>query len=242
MERAFRIAKEMSNLIIYCRSINFNLEKAKQNIVFYEMSSFAETKAEKLMCQQEKKLFVKYHQHQFSRVYPKGQRVDSSNYNPINMWNIGSQMVALNYQTGDKPMQLNQAKFRDNGNCGYLLKPDFMCRDDFDPNDKNTLVGVEPLIITLRIIAARHLCRLKSKSANPFVEVELIGASFDSGVKLTTKPIADNGFNPKWAEELVEFTVYNPEFALLRFLVQDEDVFGEPNFIGQATYPVSVFL
>lgn len=54
MERAFRIAKEMSNLIIYCRSINFNLEKAKQSIIFYEMSSFAETKAEKLMCQQEK--------------------------------------------------------------------------------------------------------------------------------------------------------------------------------------------
>lgn len=37
-------------------------------------------------------------------------------------------MVALNYQTGDKPMQLNQAKFRDNGACGYLLKPEFMSR------------------------------------------------------------------------------------------------------------------
>lgn len=49
----------------------------------------------------------------------------------------------------------------------------------------------------------------------------------------------DNGFNPKWNEEICEFVVANKHFALLRFLVQDEDMFGEPNFIGQATYPVS---
>lgn len=32
-------------------------------------------------------------------------------------------------------MQLNQGKFEYNGNCGYLLKPDFMRRADrsFDP-------------------------------------------------------------------------------------------------------------
>lgn len=30
----------------------------------------------------------------------------------------------------------------------------------------------------------------------------------------------------------------NPYFAMLRFEVQDEDMFGEPNFIGQAVYPV----
>lgn len=34
-----------------------------------------------------------------SRVYPKGQRIDSSNYNPVPFWNVGCQMVALNYQT-----------------------------------------------------------------------------------------------------------------------------------------------
>jgi phosphatidylinositol phospholipase C gamma-1 len=41
-------------------------------------------------------------------------------------------------------------------------------------------------------------------------------------------------------DEVIEFPVANPDFALLRFLVQDEDVFGDPNFIGQATYPVSM--
>ncbi|XP_072399750.1 1-phosphatidylinositol 4,5-bisphosphate phosphodiesterase gamma-1-like [Diabrotica undecimpunctata] len=240
MERAFKIAKEMSNLIIYCQSTTFNMERVKQQMfIFYEMSSFPENKAEKLICQQMRKFFLKYHQHQFSRVYPKGQRIDSSNYNPINIWNCGSQMVALNFQTGGKPMQLNQAKFRDNGNCGYLLKPTFMLHDYFDPYEKNTLVGVEPLNIAIRVIAGRHLCRLKKGTASPFVEIEVIGAVYDSGIKLVTKNIVDNGLNPKWNEEICEFTVTNPDFALLRFLVQDVDVFGEPNFIGQASYPVT---
>jgi Ca2+-dependent lipid-binding protein len=50
---------------------------------------------------------------------------------------------------------------------------------------------------------------------------------------------ADNGFNPVW-NEICEFDVINPHFALLRFVVQDEDMFGDSNFIGQATYPVSI--
>jgi hypothetical protein len=62
MERAWRIAKEMSDLIIYCRSVTFNTDHVKQGHRMYnEMSSFPETKAEKLMCQQENKLFLSYH-------------------------------------------------------------------------------------------------------------------------------------------------------------------------------------
>jgi phosphatidylinositol phospholipase C gamma-1 len=49
---------------------------------------------------------------------------------------------------------------------------------------------------------------------------------------------ADNGFNPIW-NETCEFEIFNPYFALIRFLVLDEDMFGDSNFIGQATYPVS---
>ena len=53
-------------------------------------------------------------------------------------------------------------------------------------------------------------------------------------------PIAeDSGFNPSWADEGCEFQIINPDMALLRFVAQDEDVFGDPNFIGQAVFPVS---
>ena len=39
---------------------------------------------------------------QLSRIYPKGTRVDSSNYMPQLFWNAGCQMVALNFQTVGK--------------------------------------------------------------------------------------------------------------------------------------------
>lgn len=69
MERTWRIAKEMSNLIIYCRSVAFNIERIRQKgFIYNEMSSFPETKAEKLMCQNEAKFFAKYHQVSFSYI------------------------------------------------------------------------------------------------------------------------------------------------------------------------------
>ncbi|XP_011187776.2 1-phosphatidylinositol 4,5-bisphosphate phosphodiesterase gamma-1 [Zeugodacus cucurbitae] len=231
-ERSARVAKEMSDLIIYFRSVPFR----EHSWVFYEMSSFPETKAEKQFLQQNTMLFLQYHRNQISRVYPKGQRLDSSNFNPVPFWNVGSQMIALNYQTGDKAMQLNQAKFRDNGNCGYLLKPKFMQSDSFDPNNMLAISSLEERFVTIRIIAGRHLFR-GGKSNNPLVTVEICGASFDTGVKHRTK-VSENGFNPFWNESC-KFTVRNPHFALLRFEVQDEDMFAETHFIAQASYPLN---
>ncbi|XP_013179186.1 PREDICTED: 1-phosphatidylinositol 4,5-bisphosphate phosphodiesterase gamma-1 isoform X2 [Papilio xuthus] len=241
MERTWRIAKEMSDLIIYCRSVAFNVDKMKTNVfVFTEMSSFPETKAERFMCQQEasQAYFIKYHMIQLSRIYPKGQRIDSSNYSPTPFWNAGSQMVALNYQTPDKAMQINMGKFKENGGCGYVLKPDFMFDERYTPQDRKCVERkVKPVTVMLRVIGARHLCKSGRGTASPFVEVEIIGADYDSGVKLVTKTVTDNGINPIW-NDICEFDVANPDLALIRFLIQDEDIFGDPNFIGQATYPL----
>ena len=35
-------------------------------------------------------------------------------------------LVAMNYQTEGRMLELNRAKFSTNGNCGYILKPKFM--------------------------------------------------------------------------------------------------------------------
>lgn len=184
-ERNARVAKEMSDLIIYFRSVPFK----DKGWVFYEMSSFSEAKADKYFLQQYSQICLKYHRNQISRVYPKGQRLDSSNFNPTPFWNVGSQMIALNYQTPDKPMQLNQAKFRDNGACGYILKPRFMLGERFDPYDPTTLSGAPRKSVTLRIIGARHLCKSGRNVNSPLVEIELIGANYDAGVKHRTKAV-----------------------------------------------------
>lgn len=84
---------------------------------YFEMTSFSELKAEKVCTKKDNKgrQYMNYNMRQFSRIYPKGQRIDSSNYDPIPPWNCGSHMLALNYQTPDKAMQINQGRFMQNG-------------------------------------------------------------------------------------------------------------------------------
>ena len=80
-----------------------------------------------------------------SRIYPKGQRLDSSNYNPVIFWSAGCQLVALNYQTPDLFMQLNQGKFFSNGKSGYILKPWYLREkhaQEFDPFTENLISQV----------------------------------------------------------------------------------------------------
>jgi len=65
-----------------------------------------------------------YHAKCLSRTYPRGTNVNSENYNPLLPWYHGVQMVALNYQTFDKDLLLNEGFFRhQNGGIGYVLKP-----------------------------------------------------------------------------------------------------------------------
>lgn len=48
-------------------------------------------------------------------------------------------------------MQMNQALFLSSGQCGYVLQPANMRDDIFDPFDKSTLRGVEPLSISIEV-------------------------------------------------------------------------------------------
>merc|ERR1739848_912630 len=102
---------------------------AEERNVSYNMSSFNENTGLGYLKTSAIEL-VNYNKRQMSRIYPKGGRVDSSNYLPQIFWNAGCQMVSLNYQTADLAMQLNLGKFEFNGRSGYLLKPEFMRRPD----------------------------------------------------------------------------------------------------------------
>ncbi|XP_038050378.1 1-phosphatidylinositol 4,5-bisphosphate phosphodiesterase gamma-1-like isoform X2 [Patiria miniata] len=234
-ERKMRIAKEFSDLIVYCRSVPFREDNIPGK--YYDMSSFPETKVERYLTAIKSKLLLCYNQHQVSRTYPKGQRFDSSNYDPVPIWNIGTQMVSLNYQTPDRYMQINEGFFALNGRCGYVLTPPCMRDPNFDPYDPRTMQGVEPIHLNITILAARHLEKTGRSIASPFVEVEIIGVERDSTQKYKTQTIADNGFNPIFNERC-EFDVVNKDLAFIRFVLQDEDVFGDPNFLGHRTLPL----
>ncbi|KAK1337741.1 hypothetical protein QTO34_002374 [Cnephaeus nilssonii] len=238
MERRKKIALELSELVVYCRPVPFDEEKiGTERACYRDMSSFPETKAEKYVNKAKGKKFLQYNRLQLSRIYPKGQRLDSSNYDPLPMWICGSQLVALNFQTPDKPMQMNQALFMTGGHCGYVLQPSTMRDEAFDPFDKSSLRGLEPCAICIEVLGARHLPKNGRGIVCPFVEIEVAGAEYDNS-KQKTEFVVDNGLNPVWPAKPFHFQISNPEFAFLRFVVYEEDMFSDQNFLAQATFPV----
>jgi hypothetical protein len=79
----------------------------------------------------------------------------------------------------DKPMQLNDGRFMQNGRCGYVLMPDCMFEPGFNPIDTTTHTKTTPITLIIEILAGRHLIRLGRGICSPLVEVEVCGIEAD---------------------------------------------------------------
>ncbi|XP_068628021.1 1-phosphatidylinositol 4,5-bisphosphate phosphodiesterase [Battus philenor] len=225
----------LSSMVNYAQPIKFQgFEEAEKKNIYHNMSSFAETTGMNYLKSQAID-FVNYNKRQMSRIYPKGTRADSSNYMPQVFWNAGCQMVSLNFQTSDLPMQLNQGKFEYNGNCGYLLKPDFMRRADrsFDPFADAPVDGVIAAQCSVQVIAGQFL---SDKKVGTYVEVDMYGLPSDTIRKeFRTRMVPANGLNPVYNEEPFLFRkVVLPDLAVLRFGVYDEN----GKLLGQRILPL----
>uniref|UniRef100_A0A8C4VB65 Phosphoinositide phospholipase C n=1 Tax=Falco tinnunculus TaxID=100819 RepID=A0A8C4VB65_FALTI len=238
--KTVKLCRALSDLVVYTNSV------AAQDIVddgsTGNVLSFSETRAHQAV-QQKAEQFMLYNQKQLTRIYPSAYRIDSSNFNPLPYWNVGCQLVALNYQSEGRVMQLNEAKFRVNGNCGYVLKPQQMCKGTFNPYSADPLPASPKKQLILKIISGQQLPKPpdsmlgdRGEIIDPFVEVEIIGLPVDC-CKDQTRVVDDNGFNPVW-EETLTFTIHMPEIALVRFLVWDHDPIGR-DFVGQRTVAFS---
>nr|CAD7403879.1 unnamed protein product [Timema cristinae] len=225
----------LSSMVNYAQPIKFQgFDEAEQKNIHHNMSSFAETAGLGYLKSQAIE-FVNYNKRQMSRIYPKGTRADSSNYMPQVFWNAGCQMVSLNFQTSDLPMQLNQGKFEYNGNCGYLLKPDFMRRADrsFDPFAESPVDGVIAAQCSVQVIAGQFL---SDKKVGTYVEVDMYGLPTDTIRKeFRTRLVPANGLNPVYNEEPFLFRkVVLPDLAVLRFGVYDDN----SRLLGQRILPL----
>ncbi|XP_073463828.1 1-phosphatidylinositol 4,5-bisphosphate phosphodiesterase delta-3 [Aquarana catesbeiana] len=224
-------AQELSDLVIYCQSVEFRDQPGS----VCEMSSFSEDKVRRLM-KESGNLLVRYNTRQLSRIYPDALRAGSSNYSPQEMWNAGCQLVALNFQTPGHKMDLNQGRFQDNGWCGYVLKPEFLRREDtcFNPEDLSSKMK----ILNIKVISAQQLPKLNQENPNsivdPFIRVEI--HSLGRKREQETTYVLNNGFNPTWNETL-RLEVLCPDLALVRFVVEDYDKTSSNDFVGQYTVP-----
>ncbi|XP_053485238.1 1-phosphatidylinositol 4,5-bisphosphate phosphodiesterase beta-3 isoform X1 [Ictalurus furcatus] len=226
--------EEMSTLVNYIEPVKFkSFEAATKRNKYFEMSSFVETKGMDTLKNSPIE-FVEYNKKQLSRIYPKGTRVDSSNYMPQLFWNVGCQMVALNFQTLDLPMQLNMGVFEYNGRSGYLLKPEFMRRADkhFDPFTENIVDGIVANTVKIKIMSGQFLT---DKKVGVYVEVDMFGLPTDTKRKYRTKTSNNNSMDPVWEEEpFVFIKVVLPTLASLRVAVFEEN----GKFVGHRILPV----
>ena len=181
------------------------------------------------------------------RMYPDGFRQDSSNPNPVNAWNFGIQMVALNYQNDDQQMSLCYGKFLDNGSCGYVLKPQYLIdldKSHFNPIDylsKSIKSPDYPQRLILTIISGQFFSRSNENTddiPDPYVVVSTHGIACDQQM-YRTKFIENNGLNPRW-DETFTLDIRFPQMCLIRFDVYDYDVFSRDDRLAYFCLPMSI--
>ncbi|TKW36681.1 hypothetical protein SEVIR_2G455600v4 [Setaria viridis] len=185
---------------------------------------------------------VRFTQRNILRIYPKGTRVTSSNYNPFLGWVHGAQMVAFNMQGYGRALWLMHGFYKANGGCGYVKKPDFLMQTEpevFDPRER------QPVKKTLKVkVYLGDGWRMDFKQTHfdqyspPdfYARVGIAGVPADSMMK-KTRAIEDN-WVPVWEEEFT-FPLTVPEIALLRVEVHEYDMSEKDDFGGQTVLPVS---
>lgn len=236
-----RTAKELSDLVVYCAPVGYqgwlfahSVQQCWQMVSFGEglVNSFVGDPAQAVELTKFTKRFN-------ARIYPAGTRVDSSNFNPQDYWNAGCQMVSLNFQTEGVALQLNDGRFRQNGGCGYVLKPAVLT----DPNIQfrplapigTPLEGCRPQYVSLQIISAQNLPR--PRIINPYVSLEVYGLPGDT-LAAKTVFVRGEGYAPFWNQKFT-FPVSCPDLAMLRFVVKDfRGTFRPPGVIAQMVIPL----
>jgi hypothetical protein len=100
-EHRHRLAKELSDCVVICRSVGFHgfdtsaTSNRSGSSSCTQITSFDESKALKLATGEDRVNFVRFNIQQMSRIYPAGLRTNSSNYDPLPMWNVGCQVVMI---------------------------------------------------------------------------------------------------------------------------------------------------
>ncbi|KAL3719906.1 hypothetical protein ACJRO7_004830 [Eucalyptus globulus] len=184
---------------------------------------------------------VRFTQKNLLRIYPKGTRFDSSNYDPLLGWMHGAQMVAFNMQGYGKYLWIMEGMFKANGQCGYVKKPDFLLDKDhiFDP--AKPLPVKTNLKVTVYLGEGWHL-DFKATQFDQFsppdffVRVGIAGVPDDTVMKRTEA--MEDDWTPVWNEEF-EFPLRVPELAILRIEVLEYDTTRHHDFGGQTCLPVS---
>ena len=150
----FHICQALSDLAVYTRSEKFHSldtpEAKKPSHIF----SISEKKILELNEKYHTEIF-KHNKRYFMRAFPAGRRIDSSNPDPSLFWRKGVQMVAMNWQSLDEGMMLNEGMFADE--MGYVLKPPGYQSSDKDSETQHEAAPGNTLDLTITVFAGHHI-------------------------------------------------------------------------------------
>lgn len=259
-----RIVKSLSDLGVYTCGYKWRGFSSPESRKYNHVYSFAERSFENICRDTNNKLLFEAHNRKYlTRVYPSQFRLRSSNFDPNLFWRRGVQMVALNWQTYDVGMQLNQAMFAaGHDRTGYVLKPEYMRRPAPGKLDRKLVK------FSVDVISAQQLPRSRGmgpdSTVSPYVEIELFSADDKrqsvtygeggvnasaarngmSGIGLPhrrrTRVVANNGYNPIFNDKFrLSLETKYPDLVFVRWVVwssPDGRNFSANNCVQLATF------
>jgi hypothetical protein len=115
-----KIIEALSQLGVYTRSYHFRSLTDPSATTPHHVFSLSESSLT-VVHKEDPVALLAHNEKYLIRTYPKGIRIRSSNLDPSSYWRMGTQLVALNWQSVDKGIQLNEGMF--SGTGGWVLKP-----------------------------------------------------------------------------------------------------------------------
>ncbi|XP_065065661.1 1-phosphatidylinositol 4,5-bisphosphate phosphodiesterase zeta-1-like isoform X2 [Rhopilema esculentum] len=207
------LAGSMSRLIVYCRAVPFKRHDFNENCC--EMHSLSENAVMDLI-ERSPQDIIYISRKKMLRTYPKGSRVESSNFNPMPMWKVGVHMASVNFQKPDAGMHINQGFFRTNGACGYVLKPPNLRKNTTgDFSDAANRNSTQPIVVKIKILGG-HFVDTDVIGKSPIsLEVEAVGS--ESKNNYFSTEVDSNYCNPSWKEAEHILDITHPELCILYF-------------------------
>ncbi|PYH93793.1 phosphoinositide-specific phospholipase C [Aspergillus ellipticus CBS 707.79] len=230
-----KILQALSKLAIFTKGFHFSNFAQPEAKVPSHVFSLSETAVREAHAKDRDSLF-EHNRHFFMRVYPNGMRVNSSNMDPSFFWRRGAQMVALNWQSFDKGMMLNQGMFA--GEQGWVLKPQGYRGSDTQP----VTTMLRNLDLTIEILAGQNIPlppgHTNEHKFHPYVTCLLHVETPDddpaaadddsesekSGYKHTTQ--SATGASPDFGAQKVQFPTVSgfvDELTFVRFKIKDNE-------------------
>ncbi|KAI1433330.1 phosphatidylinositol-specific phospholipase C [Xylaria sp. CBS 124048] len=263
-----KIVKALGDLGVYCSGVKFHGFESSECKTTNHILSFMEGTFKKhSKAPGSKKLLTRHNMRYMMRVYPQYSRLASNNFDPLMYWRKGVQMAALNWQTFDFGMQLNQAMFAGGTDqSGYVLKPEsmrtFRILPHALPEEAHGKLERQNMTFIIDVISAQRLMRPATlpsyRTLDPYVEIEVFHANdkrdkhdstsdlqslTNTPDKVRTGIVRENGFDPIFNfPGHFKVTTKYPELVFVKFSVRlspDGETIGTRN-PTVATYTVKL--